>query len=110
MEVQNRSDLVKQMNQAFADALKLIEEGAAKNSTEIRDKFKSFFQIAEQIEKEIAMAEVSSINRVNARELEAIEEQKEKVTDFTEKLNDQIIMIENQLRECLGDAAPLLEC
>ena len=106
----NRSALVKDMNKHFSNALALIEEGAADKNSQIRDEMKLFFSRAEEIEKEIAKFEVSSINKVKQSELFAIEGQKAEVVKFLTKFEEKINQIEDQIRTVLGDTSPLLNC
>ena len=108
--MQARSDLVKKMNNHFSKSLSLIEEGSADNNAQIREEMKQFFICAEEIEKEIAKFEVSSINKVSEGELIAIEKQKEAVQEFLYRFDDQIQQIEHQIRDVLGNTSYLLDC
>ena len=105
-----KSELVKEMNRHFSAALGYIEEGSADNNSKIREEMKQFFILAEQIEKEIAKFEVSSINKVKQNELFAIEGQKAEVVKFLTKFDDSISQVEDHIREVLGETSPLLNC
>ncbi|KAK8881156.1 hypothetical protein M9Y10_003886 [Tritrichomonas musculus] len=105
-----KSSLVKDMNKHFANALALIEDGAADNNAQIREEMKQFFTRAEEIEKEIAKFEVASINKVKKSELYAIENQKGEVMNFLSNFEEKINQIEDQIRAVLGDTSPLLNC
>ena len=101
-------ELVNQMNTSFGEALEKIEEGAADNNAIIRGKMKTFFEAAEQLQREIVKIEVSDLNNVKYYELKAIEEQKAKVALFSEHFDEQITKIEEQIRTCLGESSYLL--
>lgn len=108
--MESKSDLVRDMNRHFSAALALIEEGSADNNAKIREEMKQFFSRAEEIEKEIAKFEVSSINKVKQNELFAIEDQKAEVVKFLSKFDEKISQVEDHIRTVLGETSPLLNC
>ena len=103
------SALVHEMNRHLGAALKLIEEGSANNNAQIREEMKRFFSLAEQIEKAIAENEVSSLNTVKRRELDAVREQSARVTEYLEQFDEQIRQIEERIRGALEVTVPLLD-
>lgn len=106
----DKSGLVHDMNQHFAKALQLIAESSANNNAKIREEIKEFFIKAEEIEKEIAKKEVSSIGYVKKCELEEIEKQKANVLEFIDKFDSQIGEIEASLRQCILEHSTHLQC
>ena len=103
------SGLVHEMNRHLGTALKLIEEGSANNNARIREEMKQFFSLAEQIEKAIAEHEISSLNTVKRRELDAVREQSARVTEYLKQFDDQIRQIEERIRGSLERTVPLLD-
>lgn len=106
----DKSHLVREMNQHFGTALQLISESSATNNAKIREEIKEFFVKAEEIEKEIAKKEVSSIGYVKKCELEEIIKQKQNVLTFIDKFDDQIGEIEASLRQCIREHSTHLQC
>ena len=105
----DRSQLVRQMNQHLGAALKLIEDGAAKNNAQIRNEMSQFFQQAELIEREIAKNEVLSLNSVKNRELNAVREQIYAVNEYLASFDKQVEMIKGRILGALEQTAPLLD-
>jgi ABC-type phosphate transport system auxiliary subunit len=103
-------DRVREMNHHLGQALKLIEAGSAANNAQIREEMKQFFAIAEEIERRIAKAEVSSVRKVKNTELMAIEHQRQQVDSFLQHFDRQISDIESRIRDVLSSTAPLLNC
>ena len=106
----DKSYLVKNMNQHFAQALQLIQKSAADNNAQIREEVKQFFQCAEEIEKEIAKKEVSDLNYVKQCELDEIRRQKEQVSQFIERFDNDIQQIEGKLRDRVREHSASLIC
>lgn len=104
------SDKVREMNQHFASALRLIEQSASDNNAQIREEIKAFFTCAEEIQKFIAKSEVKSIKYVKQCELEEIEKQKANVTAYLEHFQNTVGEIESSLRQCIRENSPLLQC
>jgi hypothetical protein len=71
---------------------------------------KQFFSIAEEIEREIAKKEVSSLQKVKTNELRSIRFQQEQVIAYLQRFEAQIEAIEGRIRAALDVTLPLLDC
>lgn len=104
------AESVRKMKEHFANALRLIEASASENNDKIREEIKSFFSLAQEIQRKIAEVEANDIDTLKMIEIQKINEQKENVLKYLDHFHQKLGDIESSLRHCISENSVDIQC
>ena len=101
---------IQKMKEHFANALRLIEISTSEKNDKIREEIKSFFNIAQEIQRKIAEVEANDVDTLKMIEIQKINEQKENVLKYLDHFHQKLGDIESSLRLCISENSMDIQC